>query len=243
MIAISATAAGGVTVVTSLLGSGRRASPPAPVAEPLVETPAAGAPENPPQDGQAAFAPPVFISREQWDAELPRVYPEGRGENGPYDAYANPNGWLVYDRPLDAVYEMVIIHHSALPLTDGPREIQRLHQEEFGFADIGYQYLIDERGQIIEGRALDVRGAHTFDYNFGSLGICLIGNFEEIEPTPVQLHTLDVLLADLLARYPNISRLAGHKDCNPGRTLCPGKNLHPLLPGIAEAHGLVYGAG
>lgn len=247
MAAIGASAVGAVALITSQLGARRQPAPavntPAPSPDGVLPVVPAADPGAQPQDATEPVKIPVLITREQWGAKPPRVTPGGGGENGPYDAFANPNGWLVYDRPLDEIYQMIIIHHSALPLSDGPLEIQRLHQDEFGFADIGYQYLIDERGQVVEGRALDVRGAHTLDYNYGSLGVCLIGNFEEIEPTGPQLHTLGWLLDDLLARYPRISRLAGHKDCNPGRTLCPGKNLHPLLPGMAEARKLAYGPG
>jgi len=230
MLAAGASAIGAVTLITARLGSSARAK----------KLPAAVAHA---QEAQAPAAAIVLIPRGQWGAEPPQVSAGGRGEHGLYDPATNPDGWLVYDQPLEDVLEMVIIHHSALPLSDGPREIQQLHLEERGFADIGYQFLINETGQIYEGRALDVRGAHTLSFNYGTIGICLIGNFEEIEPTSAQIVTLDTLLTDLLARFPRITRLAGHNDLNPGATLCPGGNLKPLLPAIAAAHGLSYGVG
>jgi N-acetyl-anhydromuramyl-L-alanine amidase AmpD len=148
---------------------------------------------------------------------------------------------LEYAAPLADVLTGVILHHSALPLTDGPQEIQRLHMEEKGFADIGYHFLVDEAGLIYAGRPLDVRGAHAYGCNYGTVGICMIGNFEEIDPTAQQLAALDALLRDLAARYPGLRALAGHKDCNPGTTLCPGARFFPRLPEIAQAHGLTYG--
>jgi N-acetylmuramoyl-L-alanine amidase len=181
------------------------------------------------------------IPRSGWDARAPAVFPDGSGENGPYSA-ANPNGWLVYDQALEQVYRVIVVHHSALPLSDGPREIQNLHMDEKGFADIGYHYLIDQSGSLYEGRAIDVRGAHTLGYNYGTVGICLIGNFEEIQPAQAQVEMLQNLVACLLGRFPKIDRLAGHNDYNPGVTLCPGENLAPLLPRIARQFGLQSGA-
>jgi hypothetical protein len=182
----------------------------------------------------------VLIPRKDWGAVEPSVTPDGQGEHGLYHAASNPNGWLVYDQPLETIIDRLIIHHSALPLTDGPREIQRLHMEEKGFADIGYHFLVNEKGQLFEGRSLKVRGAHTYGANYGSLGICLIGNFEEIQPSSAQLATLKLLLAGLASTYQRIDRLAGHKDYNPGITLCPGANLYALLPGLAEELHLAY---
>ena len=189
----------------------------------------------------AALTQVTLIPRAAWGAKDPAVTPDGQGEYGPYDALANPNGWLVYDQPLESVLNRIIIHHSALPLTDGPLEIQRLHTEEKGFADVGYHFLINEKGQLFEGRSLQVRGAHTYGANYGSLGICLLGNFEEIQPAPVQLAVLSILLSDLTARYPLITHLSAHLDHNPGITLCPGAHLYPLLPGLAQERALQYG--
>jgi len=202
-----------------------------------------------PLDPQAAILPPSgapaapqanLILRNKWGAVEPALSPTGFGEHGPYNSVTNPAGWLVYDQPLENILDRFIIHHSALPLTDGPREIQRLHMEEKGFADIGYHFLVNEKGQLFEGRSLKVRGAHTYGANHGSLGICLTGNFEEIQPTPEQLATLSSLLTGLVAVYPRIDRLAGHKDHNPGVTLCPGTNLYDLLPSLAKEHNLEY---
>lgn len=229
MTLLGAGAVGTVAVVTATLAGLRRAGS----RSPAVSGGAVSAAGEPSQ-------PVVLIPREQWGAREPDVSPDGRGERGPYSP-ANPNGWLVYDRPLEEVLERIIIHHSALPLTDGPVEIQRLHMEERGFADIGYQYLIDEAGRLFEGRPLNVRGAHTAGSNTGSVGICLLGNFEETQPTAAQLNSLHALIKALLLNFKNITSLAGHKDFNPDTTLCPGQHLYALLAEIAGQHGLRYG--
>jgi hypothetical protein len=248
MTSISAVAFGCVGAAATLL---RRRDPVLPEAQATLEpTPQAGAPEPPlSHDPLAALNEPATctaaaqqpVPRANWGAVQPQISPSGSGERGPYNAVSNPNGWLTYDQPLGDVLHTIVVHHSALPLSDGPVEIQQLHLQERGFADVGYQFMIDENGRLYEGRAVNVRGAHTYGQNYGSVGICLIGNFEEIQPSAVQLAMLRSLLACLVMQYPNITRLAGHRDFNAG-TLCPGANLAPLLPGIASELGLVYGA-
>lgn len=175
------------------------------------------------------------ITRAEWGALEPDTL---LSYERPYDPYTNPDGWMVYEQP-EQILDTIVIHHSALPLSDGPLEIQDLHMRERGFADIGYHYVIDDSGQLFEGRDTSVRGAHTSGHNTGAIGVVLLGNFEEIQPTNRQLAKLETLLKCLVQRYP-IRRLAGHRDFNPGVTLCPGANLAPLLPGIAQAVGVAY---
>src|SRR5512133_1892868 len=240
--AIGTLAVGTVTVVTLGMGKAGQLAWKRYLAQAQANDQAASskAPTAPSITPNPTGAPVVLIPRADWGAKDPDVAPGRSGEYGPYDPVSNPNGWRVYDQPLAEVLTTIIVHHSALPLTDGPLEIQRLHTEEKGFADIGYQFLIGPNGELYEGRALNVRGAHTFGANYGSVGICLIGNFEEIQPGENQLLVLRALIADLVAQYGGIDHLAGHKDFNPGITLCPGQNLYPLLPGIAQERGLRY---
>jgi hypothetical protein len=54
-------------------------------------------------------------------------------------------------------------------------EIRRWHVEDRGWADIGYHYLIDRDGTVIEGRPLSKVGAHAKGHNTGSVGIALFG--------------------------------------------------------------------
>ena len=51
------------------------------------------------------------------------------------------------------------------------------------------------------------------------------------------LHQLAVYLRDTVG----ITHLAGHRDFQPEATICPGEHLWPLLPGVAEESGLVWG--
>ena len=111
-------------------------------------------------------------------------------EHGRFDPQSNPEGWLTYAKPLAEVYNTLIVHHSALLVSDGPLEIQRLHRQSKGYADIGYHFLINERGGVSVGRVIQARGAHTGGFNTGTVGVVLLGNFESIQPTDLQLRAL-----------------------------------------------------
>ena len=171
-----------------------------------------------------------IIPRSAWGAVEPDM--NAPGEHGIYDRDINPEGWLVYSGPLPQVLTTIIVHHSALPLSDGPLGIQQKHRQQKGFADIGYHFVIDEVGQIYEGRSITTRGAHTGGHNTGTIGIVLLGNFEESDPTTEQLTSLKALIACLSTEY-EITHLAGHRDFQPDETVCPGEKLAGLLPKLA----------
>lgn len=181
----------------------------------------------------------VMISRAGWGAAEKQFSPGG--ESGLFDERSNPGGWLEYPEPLADQLHSVVIHHAALEFYDGPQEIQRLHMLHRGFADVGYHYLIDGLGQIYEGRPIGVRGAHVGGRNTGAVGICLLGNFEEVGPLTAQLNTARLLAGYLQDAY-QLTYLAGHRDFQPGQTVCPGANLWPLLPELAADLNLTFGA-
>jgi N-acetyl-anhydromuramyl-L-alanine amidase AmpD len=134
------------------------------------------------------------------------------------------------------------VHHSALSTSKGPAEIQALHQGTRGFADIGYHFLIVADGVLFEGRDLRVRGAHVGGHNTGTVGVCLLGNFETGQPTGAQIATLEALASALRAAF-TVAHLAGHRDFPGNRTVCPGAALWPQLPDLAGRAMLAYGPG
>jgi hypothetical protein len=183
---------------------------------------------------------PTIISRRDWGARPLSL--EAREEYGLFDANTNPEGVLFYQEDLPAVLNTIVVHHSAFP-NAGPVEIQDLHMDVRGFADVAYHYMIAPDGTIYEGRPINVRGAHVRGYNTGSIGIVLLGNFNEDLPTTEQLVHLRVLV-DYLRYTFDIRYLAGHKDYpnqGPDGTECPGDQLYPLLSELAEQLGMQYG--
>lgn len=182
-----------------------------------------------------------IIARAIWGAAPPNH--NAPDENGFFHPRRNPGGWLVYEQLLTDVLNTIVIHHSALDAGQfGVREIQRLHMAQNGWADIGYHFVIDEEGVCYEARPRTVRGVHVRAANTGTVGIVLLGNFEEIQPVPAQLTTLDELVAHLVAEYPGLTHLATHADFNE-ETVCPGRAMMPHLRPLAEHHQLQLGTG
>ena len=181
-----------------------------------------------------------IIPRSAWGAAPPNHH--ARDENGFFHPRRNPGGWLVYPRPLTEMLNTLVIHHSALNVEFGVREIQQLHMAQNGWADIGYHFVIDGVGACYEARPLTVRGVHVRAANTGTVGIVLLGNFEEIQPASAQLTTLDDLITTLVRDCPGLTHLATHADFN-AETVCPGRNMMPYLRPLAERHHLQYGTG
>lgn len=197
------------------------------------------APEQPAPTGQSLpLGSTTMITRPGWGA-ADRAWSVG-GEAGFYNPQTNPGGWLAYADPLSEWLNSIVVHHSALEFYHGPREIQRLHMQSVGFADVGYHFMIDGLGQVYEGRPFTVRGTHTGGFNTGTVGICLLGNFEVVYPPTAQVNSLIALVSYLAPAFA-ITHLAGHRDFQPGATVCPGANLWPLLGELASQTGLLFG--
>lgn len=177
-----------------------------------------------PQPPQLLPGPPIIIARSEWGAEPPDPRLQHEIEAGP------------------EVFNTVVVHHTALPSYEGPRQIQYLHMHQRNFLDIGYHFVLDRWGRIYEARSLAVHGAHVKAYNTGTLGIALAGNYETNPPTPAQLDRLRWLIHRLKQQHP-LTHLAGHRDFRPGQTLCPGKYVETLLPQLAADLELQFGTG
>mgnify|MGYP000737020289 CR=1 FL=1 len=142
----------------------------------------------------------------------------------------------------------ITIHHTATSntYTDAKaviRNIQNYHQENRGWCDIGYHFLIDKDGLIYEGRPVWAIGAHVKNHNTGNIGISVIGNYEEVDINEKQLKALVDLVSWLVYEYKvPLGNIKGHRDYS--NTLCPGKFLYARLPEIRRRVGArVYGFG
>lgn len=146
----------------------------------------------------------------------------------------------------------IVIHHTASSkdLADpmkAIRDIYYFHTVTRGWGDIGYNYIIDQQGNIYEGRAGGdgVVGAHAGRGNIGSIGIAVLGNYQDGEvPEPV-IHSLVALIRAKTQQYnidpmgtsmfrgENLQNIMGHRDIM--STSCPGEKLFAQLPGIRLA--------
>ena len=108
--------------------------------------------------------------------------------------------------------EIIIVHHSggtdANPLADTSNQTANIIKNwhlSLGWADVGYNWLIEKSGKIVKGRDEKSTGAHTVGYNEKSIGVCVIGNFDATLPTQAQIESLKIVLRDILKRYPIIT--------------------------------------
>lgn len=125
----------------------------------------------------------------------------------------------------------IIIHHTASPQKTTTWDLIDAAHKKNGWSGIGYHYLILWSGLITVGRPEAKVGAHVKGKNSDSIGICVAGNFEEEQPLPAQLISLETIILDLFEKYPD-AELSWHRE--EAVTLCPGKNLLPFLRSLKE---------
>jgi len=137
--------------------------------------------------------------------------------------------------------KVLTVHHTALkvrgdsrPAAERMRALYQYHAQNRGWGDIGYHYVVDEKGQIYEGRSGGkyVVGGHAYCSNIGTVGIALMGSFDEERPTQKQMQALQWLLDDLANQYDidlaqkvrfrgeYLDPIVGHR--NLVSTTCPG---------------------
>lgn len=137
-----------------------------------------------------------------------------------------------------APYLKVTVHHSAdadpvrldgtLATTKlAVQQIQKAHMNGSNthYGDIGYHFVIDPYGRILEGRDLQFQGAHAYgDNNIQNIGVCLIGNFDEEKPTKAALDSLRRTIDHLRGTY-KIPRASVFNHREMRHTECPGDAL------------------
>jgi hypothetical protein len=166
--------------------------------------------------------------------------------------------------PAYGTVEMAFVHHTVNANDYGPEDsagivlaIAKYHINSNGWNDVGYNFLVDQYGQIFEGRAggMDqpVIGAQAQGFNSVSTGVANIGTFEDVPQSDAAVNAMAKLIAWKLAlhgvpaagetsvvcaggassRYPKgrtvtFDRISGHRDgC---KTSCPGSALYAQLP-------------
>ncbi|WP_207547476.1 LGFP repeat-containing protein [Mycobacterium kubicae] len=191
-------------------------------------------------------APPI-ISRAEWGADE-----------------SLRCGTPQYDRGVRAG----VVHHTAGSNDYSPLEsagivkaIYTYHSKTLGWCDIAYNALVDKYGQVFEGSAggltKPVEAFHTGGFNRETWGVAMLGNFDDVAPTPIQLRTVGRLLgwrlgmddvdpkgtvelesvggsyttfpAGAIAKLPTIFT---HRDV--GNTDCPGNAAYALMDEIRD---------
>lgn len=123
----------------------------------------------------------------------------------------------------------LIVHCSATPegVDYTVDDIRRWHKQQ-GWSDIGYHYVVYRNGLIVDGRDVDLIGAHCLKggHNTHSIGICYVGGVDKDDVkkskdtrTHEQRAALKAILIDLKRLYPN-AKIYGHRDFDKGKD-CP----------------------
>lgn len=117
---------------------------------------------------------------------------------------------LTWKQQFSPSVKLIAVHHTAMQATgearsglERMRALYQYHTLNRGWGDVGYHFVIDEEGQIYEGRAGGsyVIGGHAYCNNIGTVGVALMGNFDFEKPTQEQMHALQWLLDDLAQVY------------------------------------------
>jgi hypothetical protein len=140
----------------------------------------------------------------------------------------------------------IIAHHfggtDADPLADSSKQtaqdVDKWHSQRWkGFTSkvfknhqgkfyhVGYHFVIERDGTVVQCRDYYEEGAHTFGQNKSSIGIALAGNFDVTKPTVKQLNAFKKVFKEINQRFPKITE----KEIYPHRKFssktCYGTNL------------------
>lgn len=202
---------------------------------------------TPPTGVMMPGQPPAIISRAEWGAD------ESLRCGSPQ-----------YDNGIRAA----VVHHTAGSNDYSPLEsagivkaIYTYHSKTLGWCDIAYNALVDKYGQVFEGSAggltKAVEAFHTGGFNRNTWGVAMIGNFDDVPPTPIQLRTVGRLLGWRLGMdgvdpkgtvalesagshyttfaagtIANLPTIFTHRDV--GNTDCPGNAAYALMDEIRD---------
>jgi len=123
----------------------------------------------------------------------------------------------------------IVIHHSATKDsgTVSWGAIREYHKRAKGWSDIGYHFGIEwmgDRDEVLLGRMPDQPGAHCIGLNSNSIGICCVGNFDELDPPEEQWQLCLQVVRWLMGIYRiPTERVIGHREWAKDGRSCPGK--------------------
>lgn len=140
--------------------------------------------------------------------------------------------------------DAIVLHHIGNTNDDVSAAIVHGWHRNQGWSGIGYHYLIRKDGTIEQCRPRDAVGAHCYGENWHTVGVNIVGNFEEAEPEDKQMEAAQRLLAALCQNYglePGQNTIFGHRDFN--ATACPGRNLYARLPELIQGARKLYFGG
>jgi len=153
----------------------------------------------------------------------------------------------VTDVATPRAWTTIVIHHSASQV-GGAARFDQWHRAK-GLDGVGYHFVIGNGTDTPDGaietttRWRDqVDGDHAKGWDELSVGICLVGHFEDADPTPAQMDALRQLVRHVRGRFAIArERVVGHAQVN--ATLCPGRRLSVKAVAAATDPAPAPGAG
>jgi hypothetical protein len=140
----------------------------------------------------------------------------------------------------------ILIHHS-LTKDSGTvswQAIRNYHEKTLGWRAVGYHFGIESitssggtTYEILAGRPLDWFGSHERRVNRSHIGICFVGNYDEVDPPTEMLRVACERIIRPMMKAFDIPREAveAHRDYKPSKS-CPGNRFQmPVLLGILDA--------
>lgn len=164
----------------------------------------------------------------EWAMSEPAIVPRKRWGADPLES-----PWPIMSLPATEVW----IHHTVTGVTNDPaadwKMVQKIGIQKFG--DISYSWGFHPSGIILEGQGLH-RGAHTAKRNSRSFGLALIGNYDRLQITIEQIHSIQRMIAWLVETgrlRKGIYPTGGHRDTGQA-TACPGKTAYAAIPTMRQ---------
>ena len=150
------------------------------------------------------------------------------------------------DTPQPRRIDEVILHHTWKPTAAqyaGPstwKGVRRYHMNERGWSDIGYHIGVGPDDSIWLLRPIERSGAHCLNHNAHSIGVVMIGNFDEEDPWENGAQMAAEAVAAICKRYELSSDdVRFHREF--ANKTCPG-NCMPLYSFRAEVDSAMNSA-
>jgi len=118
--------------------------------------------------------------------------------------------------------EGIVFHHTTGAASDPIKRVKqhdRHHVHGRGWSTIAYNWLIGEKGEIIEGRGWNVGGA-TKNWNSKTVSISYVGSGDEI--TEAALDACRTVIDECRSKYGDLW-IKSHRDFKP--TYCPSDKI------------------
>lgn len=132
-------------------------------------------------------------------------------------------------------WKYIVIHHSATSVGSA-KSMDAYHRRQRHMENgLAYHFVIGngrgmKDGEIVVGNrwTKQLNGGHLSreSLNEVSIGICLVGNFNNTKPTRKQIDSLEALLEALMKRCRlSAKSIETHKQIQPKHTECPGRRF------------------